>query len=84
MGGIHEVVNPPPEEKGGEMFSLIRERSLGKVVWDEGPALVMALAASEMFFKFHSFALESVAFLALWYVLGAATWAIRAIAPRQE
>lgn len=33
------------------------------------PPLVTALVVAELFFKFHSFTLEAVPFLALWYVL---------------
>ena len=33
------------------------------------PPLVAALVVAELFFKFHSFTLEAVPFLALWYVL---------------
>ena len=31
---------------------------------------------AELFFKFHSFVLESIAFLAVWYVFGAMTYAV--------
>ena len=67
------------------MFSLIRKERLRRLFLDEGPALVVALAASEMFFKFHSFVFESVAFLAVWYLLGAATWMVKSkVAYREE
>jgi hypothetical protein len=33
------------------------------------PPLALALLVAELFFKFHSFTLEAVPFLALWYVL---------------
>jgi len=33
------------------------------------PPLVVALGIAEVFFKFHSFTLEALAFLAVWYVL---------------
>ncbi len=59
------------------MFSLIRMGTGRTVLAEEGPALVLALAVSEAFFRFHSFLLEGVAFLALWYALGAAAWAVR-------
>ena len=35
---------------------------------ESGPAL-LALVIAEVFFKFHSFTLECVAFFATWYVL---------------
>jgi len=34
-----------------------------------GPALVASVAIAETFYKFHSFTVECVAFLATWYVL---------------
>jgi hypothetical protein len=37
----------------------------------QGIALVLSLFIAELFYKFHSFTLEAVAFLATWYVLGA-------------
>ena len=33
------------------------------------PPLIIALVIAELFFKFHSFTLEAIPFLALWYVL---------------
>ena len=33
------------------------------------PPLVVALALAEAFFKFHSFTLETLAFLGVWYAL---------------
>jgi hypothetical protein len=36
----------------------------------QGIGLILSLIIAEMFYKFHSFTLEAVAFLATWYVLG--------------
>ena len=33
------------------------------------PPLLAALAIAELYFKFHSFTLEALAFLGVWYVL---------------
>jgi hypothetical protein len=66
------------------MFSLIRNKTWRGLLVDEGPALLIALAISELFFKFHSFILEGSAFLVVWYVLGAAAWATRHILAREE
>ncbi|HZU51568.1 MAG TPA: hypothetical protein VE968_06805, partial [Sphingomicrobium sp.] len=33
------------------------------------PPLFIALIVAELFFKFHSFTLEAIPFLALWYIL---------------
>ncbi len=67
------------------MFTLIKRGTLRQLFTEEGPVLLLALGTSEMFFKFHSFILESTAFLALWYVLGATVWAIqKKLAHREE
>jgi hypothetical protein len=42
------------------------------------PPLLVALTTAELFFKFHSFTLETLAFLGVWYVAG------RAYAPLQR
>jgi hypothetical protein len=36
----------------------------------QGTGLVLSLVIAELFYKFHSFTLEALAFLATWYVLG--------------
>lgn len=59
------------------MFTLIRTKNWRDLFVGEGPTLIFALALSELFFKFHSFILESVAFLAVWYAAGALVWAGR-------
>lgn len=53
------------------MFTLITNGKWRELLVAEGPALVCALSVAELFFKFHSFVLECVAFLLLWYALGA-------------
>jgi hypothetical protein len=57
------------------MFSLIHARSLD-IAAREGVTLLLALVIAELFYKFHSFVLECVAFLATWYVLGAVASAL--------
>jgi hypothetical protein len=37
----------------------------------EVPSLMGALVVAELFYRFHSFTLECVAFLATWWVFGA-------------
>jgi len=59
------------------MFSLIRKGQWPGLLIDEGPAFIGAMIIAELFFKFHSFVLESIAFLAVWYVFGAVAHAIR-------
>ena len=45
----------------------------------ELPTGIASLAIAEVFFKFKSFSLEFLAFLALWYVLSLATRRIAAL-----
>jgi hypothetical protein len=54
------------------MYHLIKSRGL-QVAALEGPAAIFALVIAETFYRFHSFTLECVAFLATWYVF---SWAL--------
>jgi len=65
------------------MYSAIQQ--LGRRFWvQELPAGVASFIVAELFYKFHSFALECLAFLATWYVLGLATSTIRGLLSRQD
>lgn len=61
------------------MYSGIKHRGLAAFVRNEGPAIGAALLVAELFYKFHSFVLECVAFLGTWYVLGVLWHAARGI-----
>ena len=52
------------------MYSLIHALPRPTMI-AQGTALVLSLVIAELLYKFHSFTLEAVAFLATWYVLGA-------------
>ena len=63
------------------MFTLIRMLSWRELLIARLPALVAAFVIAEMFYKFHSFVLETGAFLVTWYVIdGLATLVERALA----
>ncbi len=49
------------------LWRMLRFRDWATV---EGPSLVGAWIIAEVFYKFHSFSLETGAFLATWFVLG--------------
>lgn len=49
------------------LISSLSPRQLARQV----PALAISIVTAELFFKFHSFTLECVAFLATWYVVDA-------------
>ena len=51
------------------MHTLVRLMGLRTFLVEEGISLGAAVIIAELFYKFHSFLLESLAFLATWYVL---------------
>ena len=53
------------------MFELLRSSSLRQLLSRQAPALVLSLVVAEMFYKFGSFTLECLGFLATWFVLDA-------------
>ncbi len=53
------------------MYSLIRSTSLRQLLLQQVPAVGVSFIVAELFFRFHSFSLECIAFLATWYVLDA-------------
>ena len=50
------------------MYSLIRSTSIRQLLLEQAPALGLSLLMAEALYKFHSFTLETIAFLATWYV----------------
>jgi hypothetical protein len=61
------------------MYTLIRNASLGVLLSTQAPSFLISFAIAEMFFKWKSFALECLGFLALWFVLDAVFSALRAV-----
>jgi hypothetical protein len=51
------------------MFSLVKELGIGVALKQEAVPFVGAFLIAEFFFKFKSFTLECLAFLATWFVL---------------
>lgn len=63
------------------MFTLLKSLRERRAYLGEPASFVAALVIAELFYKFHSFLLETAAFLATWFVLGAmvhtvAAWAL--------
>lgn len=54
------------------MYSLISRMPLRQLLVRQAPTLIGALVIAEMFYKWHSFLLETGGFLATWYLLDAA------------
>jgi hypothetical protein len=53
------------------MFQLIHNLTTGELFKRQLPVFALAFVIAELFYKFHSFALECMAFLVTWYVLDA-------------
>jgi hypothetical protein len=58
--------------KEGMMYTLIRSIPLRQLLVEQVPALGLSFIIAELFYKFHSFTLECMAFLGTWYVIDAA------------
>ena len=54
------------------MYTLIRLIPLRRVLLEQVPCLGASLFIAELFYKFHSFTLECIAFLGTWYAVDAA------------
>ena len=54
------------------MYTLTRILPTRTLVLEQAPALGGSLLVAEVFYKFHSFTLECLAFLATWYIFDAA------------
>lgn len=51
------------------MHLMIKSHGVKQTLIQEAPTGIAALAIAELFYKFHSFLLEGLAFLATWYAL---------------
>ncbi|ESA34720.1 hypothetical protein N836_14980 [Leptolyngbya sp. Heron Island J] len=49
------------------MYTLIRALSFRQLLSEQVPAITVSLLIAELFYKFHSFSLECLAFLVTWY-----------------
>ena len=58
------------------MRQMIRSHGVWRTLGQEGSTGLVALLVAEAFYKFHSFALECLAFLATWYAL---SWLVEAV-----
>jgi len=65
------------------MYTLISRLSSSELLARQLPTLVGALVIAEIFYKWHSFLLETGGFLATWFLLDAAvSWAEKAFSKR--
>ena len=51
------------------MFTLIKYSTVPQIITKRLPGLVISLIIAEIFYKFHSFTLECVAFLGTWFLV---------------
>lgn len=56
------------------MYHMVRSLAVKATMRRELPAAAVAFLVAELFYKFHSFALEALAFLATWWLL---SWAAK-------
>ena len=49
------------------MHKFIQSMSVRELLIEQVPALAVAILIAELFYKFHSFTLECLAFLVTWY-----------------
>lgn len=61
------------------MYQMMRSLPTRSTAAHETATFAVALATAELLYKFHSFTLEAIAFLATWYAL---SWAVSAIVRR--
>ena len=50
------------------MYTLIQSLPWQRLLTEQGPTFLLAFLIAEFFYKFHSFTLECLAFLATWFV----------------
>ena len=59
------------------MYTLIRSIPLRMLIMEQAPALGLSWLLAEMFYKFHSFTLETMAFLGTWFAIDGAISFVR-------
>jgi hypothetical protein len=65
------------------VYTYFKSLSSRELLTRQLPTLTLSLIASELFFKFHSFTLECVAFLATWYAFDLIAGSVFALFPRK-
>lgn len=66
------------------MFTLLKRCTAKDLAFIQAPSFLVALLVAELFYKFHSFLLETGAFLITWLVLDAALTALTSAFRRQS
>ena len=67
------------------MYTLTRTLSIQTWVTEKVPGLAISLVLAEYLYKFHSFTLECLAFLATWYAIDFVIYRLRrGVSTRQK
>lgn len=61
------------------MYTLIKSIPTRQLLMEQVPTFTVSFVIAEMFYKFHSFTLECMAFLLTWYVVDAIINAIKSV-----
>jgi hypothetical protein len=59
------------------MFTLLQSITIRQLLLEQAPLIAVSLVIAEVFYKFHSFTLECIGFLATWYILDASVKFLR-------
>ena len=59
------------------MYTLFRELSFQRIALEQGPVFLASYLIANTFYKFGSFGIELVAFLATWFIFDAAYQGIK-------
>jgi hypothetical protein len=59
------------------MYRLFKSVPLGELLLTQAPILFVSFVIAELFYKFHSFTLECLAFLATWFVIDVVVTSVR-------
>ena len=66
------------------MYTLFRSFPMRTLLSTQAPALLASFVIAELFYKFHSFTLECLAFLTTWFVIDALLNAGRNLLTRRK
>lgn len=70
--------------EGDPMFQLIRALSARQLMARQMPIAAASFVIAEVFYKFHSFALECGAFLLTWFAIDALVQGVTALGARLQ
>src|SRR5215211_7612650 len=74
-----------PRTGGPVMFTLFRSVPMRTLLATQAPALLLSFVIAELFYKFHSFTLECLAFLVTWFVISSlARWILTRVDRNQH